>query len=138
MKKHILTSLFYLLAAPALAGKSDSAYLKGNEGEKLVSAEDVSCADTAESKHSLVVTFSLNPEARERAAKFAKENTGISASIMACGTPLSVKLNEEFSGPGAISVNVPKPLRDCVKRLVKNKKACKGVGAGSPDETPRS
>lgn len=113
-----------ILAASAANGKT-KIYLKGSEGERLISTDDLACGQYDKQTH--IASFRLKPEAGSRAKSFAENNRGIKANLMACGTPFAFHLDGRLSEEGAlVAVRVPKESWECVSQAAKPLSPCSG------------
>jgi hypothetical protein len=134
-----MTALLLLLASAAYAARpissppiakaperKESLLMKGAEGEKLISEEDITCADPIEPKDgSLSVFLRLKDEVVGRAKSYIKENKGIKANFVLCGKPVAVSLNDSLEKyDDHLLVAVPKEHKKCVQSVLKTIARC--------------
>lgn len=115
--------LLFLSPAHAQSAKEYDIYLKGQEGERMISCSDLACADFRE--HDQRVEFRLKPQATNRARIFEENNRGIKANLIACGKPLAFHLGSRLSGKEAlVSLSITKDLGPCVRGAAKALPSC--------------
>lgn len=115
--------LYLIYLGTARAQAPYDIYLKGQEGERMLSCSDLACANYREADQR--VEFKLKPAAAHRARLFAENNAGIKANLIACGKPLAFYLGSLLSGKEAlVSLSVSKELSPCVSGAAKALPSC--------------
>lgn len=119
----LIIYLFFLSSAQAQPSQNYDIYLKGQEGERMISCADLSCASFRENDHQ--VKFRLKPQAANRARIFEENNRGIKANLIACGKPLAFHLGSSLSGKeGLVILDVSEELGPCVRGAAKALPSC--------------
>lgn len=119
----LLLALFFLSSAQAAEPQDYDIYLKGQEGERMISCSDLTCANFKEPEQR--VEFRLKPEAVNRARIFAENNRGIKANLIACGKPLAFHLGSHLSGKEPlVTLDITKELGPCVRGAIRSLPPC--------------
>lgn len=119
----LILYLFFLSPAHAQPPEKYDIYLKGQEGERMISCSDLACASFREGDQR--VEFRLKPEAVNRARIFEENNRGIKANLIACGKPLAFHLDSRLSGKEAlVTLNISKEMAHCVRGAAKALPSC--------------
>jgi hypothetical protein len=119
----VILFLIYLGMAQAQPPDAYDIYLKGEEGERMISCSDLACANFRENEQR--VEFKLKPKALSRARQFAENNRGIKANLIACGKPLAFHLGSRLSGKEAlVTLDISKELGPCVRGAARAIPSC--------------
>lgn len=119
----LILALFLLSPAFAEEPQDFDIYLKGQEGERMISCSDITCANFKEPEQR--VQFRLKPEAVNRARIFAENNRGIKANLIACGKPLAFHLGSRLSGKEPlVTLDITKDLSPCVRGAIRSLPSC--------------
>lgn len=119
----LVLSMLFLGVAYAKPTSNHDIYLKGQEGERMISCADISCANFREQDSR--VEFRLKPEAANRARIFVENNRGIKANLIACGKPLSFHLGSLLSGKEElVTLPISKELSPCVRGAAQALPSC--------------